>query len=283
MLGPGSLARGCQAPPVGACLFAPRDPRQLPKSHGCSRPRLAEAPAGCHSAGRVCHCHCFFAVTRSSPLTSATLRRVREWSVLWGVPDLAETVEVVFSGRLRSSLGRCAPARGRIRLSTRLLDDERARFREVLCHELAHVAVHRLHGSRAAPHGAEWRGLVVAAGFVPSVRACVVETSTRSGGDSGSASTDYGHGHVHGHVHGGRRGSAAGSGSRRSSGAGVLSGDVPPSGGDPAARVRFAHRCPVCQTVRYARGPVHRWRCAACLDAGLDGVLEITSEPVRRA
>ena len=187
-------------------------------------------------------------MTRSHRLPPATLRKVRAWSALWGVPDLADTVEIAFSERLRSSLGRCAPARGRIRLNVRLLDDDRARLRDVLCHELAHVAAFRLHGSGVAPHGEEWRALVEAAGFTPSVRACVVERSRRAGSDSGGASTNYGPGQVQGHTGG---------------------------------KVRFAHRCPVCQTVRYARGPVRPWRCAACLAAGLDGVLEITSEPVR--
>lgn len=38
---------------------------------------------------------------------------------------------------------------------------------------------------------------------------------------------------------------------------------------------RFEHRCPVCQSVRWAARQVSRWRCAECRAAGLDGVLEI--------
>jgi predicted SprT family Zn-dependent metalloprotease len=105
---------------------------------------------------------------------------------------------------------------------------------EVLCHELAHIAVHELHGSDAAPHGEEWRALVRHAGYKPAARACVVESPARS------------------------------TTRRRSPG------------------LRFSHRCPVCQTTRYARSPVYRWRCAPCLEAGLDGILEITSEPALR-
>jgi hypothetical protein len=41
---------------------------------------------------------------------------------------------------------------------------------EVLCHELAHVAVYRLHGRAVRPHGPEWKGLVAAAGFKPRAR-----------------------------------------------------------------------------------------------------------------
>jgi predicted SprT family Zn-dependent metalloprotease len=38
----------------------------------------------------------------------------------------------------------------------------------------------------------------------------------------------------------------------------------------------YEHRCPVCQSVRLARRPVRRWRCANCVATGLDGRLEIT-------
>ena len=38
----------------------------------------------------------------------------------------------------------------------------------------------------------------------------------------------------------------------------------------------YEHRCPVCQIIRVARRPVVNWRCAECLDAGLEGALLIT-------
>ncbi len=41
---------------------------------------------------------------------------------------------------------------------------------EVLCHELAHVAVVQLYGARCRPHGREWRGLMSAAGHTPRAR-----------------------------------------------------------------------------------------------------------------
>ena len=43
--------------------------------------------------------------------------------------------------------------------------------------------------------------------------------------------------------------------------------------------LRYEHRCPVCQSVRYARRSVGRWRCAECLVAGLGGELVITKHP----
>lgn len=146
---------------------------------------------------------------------------------VWGLPDLAGTVDIRFSRRLHRSLARCRPADGRITLNSDLQSVAPGRLAEVLCHELAHVAVHRLHGEGADPHGAEWRRLVRAAGFEPAVR--TRDTSSR----------DREH----------------------------------DSAGD---RLRWEHRCPVCQTVRWARKPVTTWRCAECLDAGLDGRMVIT-------
>jgi predicted SprT family Zn-dependent metalloprotease len=55
--------------------------------------------------------------------------------------------------------------------------------------------------------------------------------------------------------------------------------DIPvprrPAKSTPAYRA-YIHRCPVCQTTRLARRPVHAWRCAECVAAGLDGRLTIT-------
>lgn len=46
---------------------------------------------------------------------------------------------------------------------------------------------------------------------------------------------------------------------------------------------RFEHRCPVCQTTRLARRRMRGWRCAECVEAGLDGAMEIHPiEPKRR-
>ena len=41
------------------------------------------------------------------------------------------------------------------------------------------------------------------------------------------------------------------------------------------ATARFEHRCPVCQTVRFASRPVRAWRCAQCAAAGLPGTFVI--------
>ena len=43
-------------------------------------------------------------------------------------------------------------------------------LREVLSHEIAHIAVRDLHGVGRRPHGPEWMALVRAAGFEPQKR-----------------------------------------------------------------------------------------------------------------
>jgi hypothetical protein len=41
----------------------------------------------------------------------------------------------------------------------------------------------------------------------------------------------------------------------------------------------FVHRCPVCGLTRSARRPNPRWRCVACIAAGLEGRLLVTTRP----
>jgi SprT protein len=101
---------------------------------------------------------------------AALERRIREWTCVWGTPRLPQYLHVIFSSRLRSSLGRCEPARGRVRLNARLLGRPRQLLEEVLCHEAAHVAVHILYRGQRRPHGPEWRALMMAVGFEPRVR-----------------------------------------------------------------------------------------------------------------
>lgn len=47
----------------------------------------------------------------------------------------------------------------------------------------------------------------------------------------------------------------------------------------PRTTLIYDHRCPACGMRRSAKKPVPRWRCAACVAAGLDGTLEITTRP----
>jgi len=96
--------------------------------------------------------------------------RICSWSYAWSLPELPAEVDVQVSGRFRASLGRCYPARGVVRIARFLLDGPPSLLAETLCHELAHLAAHQLHGGRVAPHGAEWRALMRAAGYDPRAR-----------------------------------------------------------------------------------------------------------------
>jgi len=87
----------------------------------------------------------------------------------WDMQDLDARVDVAFSSRLRSSAGRAVPSRGVVRLHAALAHGSPELLREVLIHELAHVAAHLRHG-RTAAHGPEWRELVAIAGGKVRVR-----------------------------------------------------------------------------------------------------------------
>jgi SprT protein len=93
-----------------------------------------------------------------------------EWGESWTLPELVEKTRFETSGRLRSSLGRCQPQSGIVRIHPALLDEPEAMLREVICHEAAHVAAHLRHGTGVRPHGKEWRELMRAAGYVPRAR-----------------------------------------------------------------------------------------------------------------
>jgi predicted SprT family Zn-dependent metalloprotease len=108
-----------------------------------------------------------------NPLLKPSLNPTRvltRWAKLWRTPGLVDRVTVEFSPRLTHSLGRVRPATGVIRLNARLKNTPREFLLEVLCHEAAHVATYMTHGSRAQPHGPEWRDLVRRAGYEPTTQ-----------------------------------------------------------------------------------------------------------------
>jgi predicted SprT family Zn-dependent metalloprotease len=95
----------------------------------------------------------------------------RRWARRWKTPRVTD-VEIEFSGRLRTSLGRCYPQRALVRLNeVLLLSENEDLLIEVACHEVAHVAVFERYGEQCRPHGPEWSVLVQAAGFQPTLRA----------------------------------------------------------------------------------------------------------------
>lgn len=107
---------------------------------------------------------------RPDPQAEELRTLIARYGGLWGLPGLEERLSLSFSRRFQTSLGRCAPALGQIRLAAFLLDGPLVLLHEALCHEAAHAAIHELHGLGPKPHGPEWRGLVQAAGFEPRTR-----------------------------------------------------------------------------------------------------------------
>ena len=93
---------------------------------------------------------------------------LENWGKLWDVPDLTKSLSVVFSPRLRRSLGRCRPSNNVIRLNPVLKNTVNAHLLpEVLCHEAAHIAAFMKFGDTIKPHGPEWQQLIEAGGFQP--------------------------------------------------------------------------------------------------------------------
>lgn len=69
---------------------------------------------------------------------------------------------------------------GLIRLNGQLLQEHpQEMINETIPHELAHIAAHRLFGSRIKPHGVEWRAVMAAFGKSPDVSHQMAAQPTR--------------------------------------------------------------------------------------------------------
>jgi predicted SprT family Zn-dependent metalloprotease len=160
---------------------------------------------------------------------------VRSWLALWGMPAFDENLTIEWSSRLHRSLGRAFPRRRLVRLSPHLLTARPDVMLEAVCHEVAHVVVPRLYRGPRRPHGPEWARLIRAAGFPTRIKLPFVDEAPP----------------------------------RATAGARALSPHRYPS-----TRL-YIHVCPVCHARRVARRRITRWRCAACVAAGLDGRLTV--------
>jgi predicted SprT family Zn-dependent metalloprotease len=104
----------------------------------------------------------------SQDAVSKAPKLIRIWSKKWQAPNLRNKVVCEWSSRLTRSLGRAYPSRMLVRLNRALQHRPYASiFNEVLCHEVAHIAVFLLYGAKAASHGPEWKRLVATAGYEP--------------------------------------------------------------------------------------------------------------------
>ena len=152
----------------------------------------------------------------------------------WSIPSEAMEVGFKENPRLRRAVARFRRDLRVIEFGPRFFA-EPARQAEVLCHELAHVAVVFLHGPKAKAHGPEWRALVEMAGYRP---ASFVARPASAGELAGICQKSQ---------------------MQRAAGFKPI----------------YEHRCPVCQMVRRAKRPVPQWRCAACAAVGLPGTLAV--------
>jgi predicted SprT family Zn-dependent metalloprotease len=94
--------------------------------------------------------------------TMSECRQAWDWCP--GLPISAE-----INHRFKVSLARCYPGSYVIRVHPGLLREPDTRIREVLVHELAHLAVYENHGSAVRPHGPEWCNHMLALGLAPNV------------------------------------------------------------------------------------------------------------------
>ena len=177
--------------------------------------------------------------------TARLLRAQAAWaerlSELWEAEGYSAPVglSLTLNARFRSRLARITPPTRTFELRRDAPRWSRRRLHHVIVHELAHAAVYTRHGAQARPHGREWRRLMALAG-VPAETRC--PAFCPDGGAPPTATRAV-----------------------RRDGTGVR-------------RLLFAHRCPVCQMVRYSARRVTRWKCRACVEAGLDGTLLIRPE-----
>ena len=110
------------------------------------------------------------ALLKQKQVSDRIQEKSAEYFLLWGRPELASSVIIQFSGRLRSSLGRTRVDVRRVRLNPLLASANEQLLNEVLCHELAHIAIYERFGKSVKPHGPEWTALVQRAGFEPRLR-----------------------------------------------------------------------------------------------------------------
>lgn len=124
-------------------------------------------------ADQKCARHLLDSEDPGSDVTQALLAAHAEISrclACWELTDadFDPGIRIRFRDRMTTSLGRTYPARSRIHLNAALASAENADLlREVVSHELAHLAAKAISQKRPKPHGPEWRELVMSAGFEP--------------------------------------------------------------------------------------------------------------------
>ena len=85
---------------------------------------------------------------------------------VWAHPRVS-SLRLIINRRLRSTLARWVPPGDVIQVSRAAIERGPTEFREIVCHEAAHVVVWDRHGRVALPHGPEWAELMRTAGLEP--------------------------------------------------------------------------------------------------------------------
>jgi len=101
-------------------------------------------------------------------LSDALNDRASGWIRQWRVPTLLPQISLRRNDSLRTTIARWRENEKCLELGPRFFRMRR-RQDEIVCHELAHAAARRIYGKGVSPHGAEWRALIAAAGYLPSV------------------------------------------------------------------------------------------------------------------
>jgi predicted SprT family Zn-dependent metalloprotease len=115
-------------------------------------------------------------------LPSSVLDSLKRWFSLWGLAGFERLTTICFSGRLRRALGRCYARKRQITIAAHLKEMQPSFLEEVLCHEVAHLAVFEMFGENCRPHGPEWAQLMRAAGFEPCRRLMLDEAGNPTSG-----------------------------------------------------------------------------------------------------
>jgi len=93
------------------------------------------------------------------PSGAVLMEMARRCGRAWEMDDLDRRVRIIYSARLRTTLGRAHLEKGLVELNIRLLREHPAELVATVVHELAHVAVYLRYG-RVAPHGLEFHALM---------------------------------------------------------------------------------------------------------------------------
>jgi len=111
-------------------------------------------------------------------LSDALNERASGWIRQWRVPTLLRQISLRRNTSLRTTIARWRENEKCLELGPRFLRMRR-RQDEIVCHELAHAAALEIYGEGVSPHGAEWRALIAAAGFLPTVTFTAEKSSSQ--------------------------------------------------------------------------------------------------------